>query len=230
MVSKSRSRRTDASERKMDPSLAQERVPKIPDGATLHSPDLYINRELSLLEFQNRVLEEAENANSPLLERVKFLSILGSNLDEFFMVRVAGLLNQLESGVLDTGPDKMAPAQQLEAIRAVYEDLLLESHECLRGLCVELEQEGICIRAYDELTDDQKESASKYFEESLFPVLTPLAVDPGRPFPHISNLSLNLSVLLRDAEGEERVARIKVPPTLPQLVPLQKPSRRRGSK
>jgi len=146
------------------------------------------------------------------------------------MVRVAGLLNQLESGVLDTGPDKLAPAQQLEAIRVVYDGLLLESHECLRGLCAELEQEGICIRAYDELTDDEKGLASRYFEESLFPVLTPLAVDPGRPFPHISNLSLNLSVLIRDAEGEERFARIKVPPTLPQLVPLQKPSRRRGSK
>jgi polyphosphate kinase len=193
-------------------------------------PALYVNRELSLLEFQRRVLEEAKDPTNPLLERIKFLSILGSNIDEFFMVRVAGLLNQLESGVLDTGPDKMAPAQQLEAIRAVYEDLLLESHECLRGLCVELEQDGICIRAYDELTDEEKHLASRYFEESLFPVLTPLAVDPGRPFPHISNLSLNLSVLIRDAEGEERFARIKVPPSLPQLVPLQKPSRRRGGK
>ena len=203
---------------------------KTAPSVSFDDPALYVNRELSLLEFQRRVLEEAQDASNPLLERVKFLSILGSNLDEFFMVRVAGLLNQLESGVLDTGPDKMPPAQQLEAIRAVYEQLLRESHECLRGLYVELEQEGICIRGYDELTDEQKESASRYFEESLFPVLTPLAVDPGRPFPHISNLSLNLSVLIRDAEGEERFARIKVPPSLPQLVPLQKPNRRRGSK
>ena len=189
-------------------------------------PELYVNRELSLLEFQRRVLEEAQDASNPLLERVKFLSILGSNLDEFFMVRVAGLLNQLESGVLDTGPEKMPPAQQLEAIRAVYEQLLVESHECLRQLCGELEKDGICIRSYDQLTDEQKTAASRYFEESLFPVLTPLAVDPGRPFPHISNLSLNLSVLIRDAEGEERFARIKVPPSLPQLVPLQRPTRR----
>jgi len=203
---------------------------KTAPSVSFDDPALYVNRELSLLEFQRRVLEEAQDASNPLLERVKFLSILGSNLDEFFMVRVAGLLNQLESGVLETGPDKMPPAQQLEAIRAVYEQLLRESHECLRGLYVELEQEGICIRGYDELTDEQKESASRYFEESLFPVLTPLAVDPGRPFPHISNLSLNLSVLIRDAEGEERFARIKVPPSLPQLVPLQKPNRRRGSK
>ncbi len=189
-------------------------------------PELYVNRELSLLEFQRRVLEEAQDASNPLLERVKFLSILGSNLDEFFMVRVAGLLNQLESGVLDTGPEKMPPAQQLEAIRAVYEQLLVGSHECLRQLCGELEKDGICIRSYDQLTDEQKTAASRYFEESLFPVLTPLAVDPGRPFPHISNLSLNLSVLIRDAEGEERFARIKVPPSLPQLVPLQRPTRR----
>jgi polyphosphate kinase len=194
------------------------------------APELYVNRELSLLEFQRRVLEEAKDKANPLLERVKFLSILGSNLDEFFMVRVAGLLNQLESGVLETGPEKMPPAQQLEAIRAVYEQLLNQSHECLRGLYVELEHEGICVRDYDQLNDEQKELASQYFQESLFPVLTPLAVDPGRPFPHISNLSLNLSVLIRDAEDEERFARIKVPPSLPQLVPLQKPNRRRGSK
>ena len=203
---------------------------KTASSVSFDDPALYVNRELSLLEFQRRVLEEANDASNPLLERVKFLSILGSNLDEFFMVRVAGLLNQVESGVLDTGPDKMAPAQQLEAIRAVYAQMLLESHACLRGLYLELEQEDICIRSYDQLTDEQRESASRYFEESLFPVLTPLAVDPGRPFPHISNLSLNLSVLIRDSEGEERFARIKVPPSLPQLVPLQKSNKRRGSK
>jgi polyphosphate kinase len=197
---------------------------------SLDDPSLYVNRELSLLEFQRRVLEEAKDASNPLLERVKFLSILGSNLDEFFMVRVAGLLNQLESGALETGPEKMPPAQQLEAIRSVYEQLLVQSHECLRELFVELEQEGICVRDYDQLTDEQKEMASRYFEDSLFPVLTPLAVDPGRPFPHISNLSLNLSVLIRDADDEERFARVKVPPSLPQLIPLQKPSRRRGNR
>ena len=197
---------------------------------SLDAPALYVNRELSLLEFQRRVLEEAKDATNPLLERVKFLSILGSNLDEFFMVRVAGLLSQLESGALDTGPEKMSPSQQLEAIRGVYEQLLLESHGCLRDLVKELEHEGICVRDYDHLTDEQKEVASRYFEDSLFPVLTPLAVDPGRPFPHISNLSLNLSVLIRDADEEERFARVKVPPSLPQLIPLQKPNRRRGNK
>ncbi len=203
---------------------------KTAPSTSLDDPALYVNRELSLLEFQRRVLEEAKDRTNPLLERVKFLSILGSNLDEFFMVRVAGLLSQLESGALETGPEKMSPSQQLEAIRGVYEQLLEESHGCLRDLLKELEQEGICVRDYDQLTDEQKEVATRYFEDSLFPVLTPLAVDPGRPFPHISNLSLNLSVLIRDAEDEERFARVKVPPSLPQLIPLQKPNRRRGNK
>jgi len=197
---------------------------------SLDDPSLYVNRELSLLEFQRRVLEEAKDTSNPLLERVKFLSILGSNLDEFFMVRVAGLLSQLESGALDTGPEKMSPSQQLEAIRGVYEQLLVESHGCLRDLLKALEHEGVCVRDYDQLTDEQKDIASRYFADSLFPVLTPLAVDPGRPFPHISNLSLNLSVLIRDADDEERFARVKVPPSLPQLIPLHKPSRRRGTR
>lgn len=203
---------------------------KTASSRSLDDPALYVNRELSLLEFQRRVLEEAQDPTNPLLERVKFLSILGSNLDEFFMVRVAGLLSQLESGALETGPEKMSPSQQLEAIRGAYEQLQVESHRCLRELLKELETEGICVRDYDQLTDEQKETASRYFEESLFPVLTPLAVDPGRPFPHISNLSLNLSVLIRDGEDEERFARVKVPPSLPQLIPLQKPNRRRGNK
>jgi len=194
---------------------------------SLDDPSLYVNRELSLLEFQRRVLEEAQDPTNPLLERVKFLSILGSNLDEFFMVRVAGLLSQLESGALETGPEKMSPAQQLEAIRTVYEELLEQAHACLRGLLAELEKEGICVRDYEQLTAEEKETARRYFESSLFPVLTPLAVDPGRPFPHISNLSLNLSVLIRDADDEERFARVKVPPSLPQLIPLQKQGRRR---
>ena len=193
-------------------------------------PSLFVNRELSLLEFQRRVLEEAQDPANPLLERVKFLSILGSNLDEFFMVRVAGLINQVESGTLETGPDGMTPAQQLEAIRTVFLQLLGEAYECLWRVLAELDAEGISVKNFDELTDEQKEIANQYFEQTLLPVLTPLAVDPSRPFPHISNLSLNLSVLIEDEEDEQRFARIKVPPTLPQLVPLQKPSKRRGNR
>lgn len=196
-------------------------------GPDLRDSSLYINRELSLLEFQRRVLEEAQDPSNPLLERVKFLSILGSNLDEFFMVRVAGLYSQMESGILETGPDAMTPAAQLEAIRAVYNRLCDDAHKCRKELFAELRRHGIMILDYYDLSDAQKETASHYFDEVIYPVLTPLAFDPGRPFPHISNLSLNLAVLVRHPGGEHRFARIKVPDTLPQIVPLHKPPHRR---
>lgn len=199
------------------PTRRRPRRPSI----DLHDPSLYVNRELSLLKFQERVLEEAQDASNPLLERVKFLSILGSNLDEFFMVRVAGLLTQLESGNLETGPDAMTPAQQLEAIRAEFQSVMTRAHVCRIELLANLRQHGIAVLDYSELTEAQRTFAQEYFEQTIYPVLTPLAVDPARPFPHISNLSLNLSVLIRDPDGEEHFARLKVPEALPQLVPLQ---------
>jgi len=205
-----------------------KRPPARPAGPQLTDPSLYVNRELSLLEFQQRVLEEAQDASNPLLERIKFLSILGSNLDEFFMVRVAGLLNQLESGSLETGPDAMAPARQLDAIRTRCQKLMAAAHTCRRALFEELKTHGIQVLDYKDLSERQRERAQRYFETTLFPVLTPLAFDPGRPFPHISNLSLNLAVLIRDPRGEEHFARIKVPDTLPQVVALAKGERRRG--
>lgn len=195
-------------------------------GADLRAPELYVNRELSLLDFQHRVLEEAQDKSNPLLERVRFLSILGSNLDEFFMVRVAGLLNQVEAGTLDAGPDGLTPSQQLEAIRAEFMGLWEHAHVCRRSIFSELRDQGILILDYGELSESQQDYARKFFEESVYPVLTPLAVDPGRPFPHISNLSLNLCVLIRDPYGEERFARVKVPDTIPQLIPLQQPHRK----
>ena len=191
-------------------------------------PSLYVNRELSLLLFQRRVLEEAQDTTIPLLERIKFLSILGSNLDEFFMVRVAGLQNQLDAGIQDTGPDGMSPSQQLEAIRVQYEDILRTAHTCRQELYTELERVGIRVLRYDDLTVAQRDVADSYFQQTIFPVLTPLAFDPGRPFPHISNLSLNISILIRDRDGKEHFARLKVPDTLPQLVPLQKSARKNG--
>src|SRR5215470_16776640 len=187
---------------------------------SLDDPSLYLNRELSLLAFQRRVLEEAQDDSNPLLERVKFLSIVGSNLDEFFMVRVAGLKRQLESGASEVGPDGMSPAAQLEAIRTEVLELLGSAHRCIRRQLVPaLERAGIHLMEYEQLTPQQKARADRYFTETVFPVLTPLAFDPGRPFPHISNLSLNLAILIRDKEGEEHFARLKVPDTLPQLVP-----------
>jgi polyphosphate kinase len=187
----------------------------------LDDPELFINRELGLLDFQRRVLEEAQDDRNPLLERLMFLSFVGSNVDEFFMVRVAGLKRQVEKGVSDPGPDGMSSSEQLRAIRASVIRLYRGAHECWsKELVPALEQAGIRILNYADLSDEQRAFADSYFQETVFPTLTPLAFDPGRPFPHISNLSLNLAMLLQGSEGDEHFARVKIPDTLPQLVPL----------
>src|SRR5271165_2117327 len=187
----------------------------------LDDPELFINRELSLIDFQRRVLEEAQDSSNPLLERLMFLSFVGSNVDEFFMVRVAGLKRQVEKGVSDPGPDGMAPPEQLRGIRASVIRLNRSAQECWsKELVPALEQAGIRILSYADLSEEQRVIADSYFQATVFPTLTPLAFDPGRPFPHISNLSLNLAVMLRGSEGDEHFARVKIPDTLPQLVPL----------
>lgn len=196
-------------------------LPNAPSRA-LEDPSLYINRELSLLAFQRRVLEEAEDGRNPLLERVKFLAILGSNLDEFFMVRVAGLVSQMDAGITDSGPDGLPPRAQLIAIRREIKRLSADAYKCLAGLHPELDEAGIRILDYSGLSETQLRVAANFFTEAAFPVLTPLAFDPGRPFPHISNLSLNLATLIRDSQGNERFARIKVPDSLPPLVPVNR--------
>lgn len=191
----------------------------------LNDPTLYVNRELSLLEFQRRVLQEAQDHGNPLLERVKFLSILCANLDEFFMVRVAGLKQQLAAGVVELPPDGLTPAEQLAAIRKFALKLMSQARETLRDeLLPGLHEAGIHVLEYEALTGKQRESVRSYFDEIIFPVLTPLAHDPGRPFPHISNLSLNLAVMIRDPKGQEHFSRVKVPGTLPALVPLKRSS------
>ncbi len=187
-----------------------------------NDPGLYINRELSLLAFQRRVLEEAEDPANPLLERVKFLAIVGSNLNEFFMVRVAGLVSQMDAGIVEAGPDGLSPRAQLVAIRRDVKHLLSDVYKCLAKLHAGLDEAGIRILEYGDLNETQLRVAAEYFSETAFPVLTPLAFDPGRPFPHISNLSLNLAVLIRDAAGNERFARIKVPDSLPPLVTVNR--------
>jgi polyphosphate kinase len=185
----------------------------------LDNPELYINRELSLLDFQRRVLEEAQDATNPLLDRLMFLSFVGSNVDEFFMVRVAGLKRQIEKGVVETGPDGLTPTEQMRAIRAAVIRLYRGAYDTWRReLLPALKEAGIRILDYSELTEEQVSSANSYFQDTIFPTLTPLAFDPGRPFPHISNLSVNLAVLLRDPAGVEHFARVKIPNSLPQLV------------
>jgi polyphosphate kinase len=195
--------------------------PKTP----LNDPSLYINRELSLLEFQRRVLEEVEDEDNPLLERVRFLAIFGSNMDEFFMVRVSGIRKQVEARVMELSPDGLTPRDQLAAIRKISVELYAKAHECLnRKLLPRMEKEGIHVLDYNRLAKPQKERVDAYFHEVVHPVLTPLALDPGHPFPHISNLSLNLAIVIRDPRGVERFARLKVPDTLPRLVPVKRSS------
>jgi len=187
----------------------------------LRDPRLYLNRELSLLAFQRRVLEEAEDAANPLLERVKFLSILSSNLDEFFMVRVAVLKQKQSSGSLVAVDGKVPLAEQLDRIRADATQVMERSYRCFREqLLPALEQSGIELLQYSSLSRAERASLETYFQHTVFPVLTPLAFDPGRPFPHISNLSLNIAVVVRDSAGVEHFARVKVPETLPKLLPV----------
>ena len=216
-------------ERKSAPRNGRGRIAKRPSTSAqavpaLDDPALYVNRELSLLDFQRRVLEEAQDETVPLLERVKFLSIVGSNLDEFFMVRVAGLKRQVERGVLECGPDAMTPQAQLAAIRERVTSLFRDAHECWhQQVLPSLAKAGIQIADYSQLNTRQRSALNKYFRETLFPTLTPLAFDPGRPFPHISNLSLNLAVLIHDKEGVEHFARVKIPNSIPQLVAVELP-------
>ena len=197
------------------------------ESATVDLSDysLYINRELSLLEFQRRVLEEAQDENNPLLERVKFLAIFGSNMDEFFMVRVSNLRRKVEAEVMGLSLDGMTPRELLAATRKLSIELDETAKRCLhRKLLPNLEKTGIHLLDYDKLSESQKEKADGYFQEVVYPVLTPLALDLGHPFPHISNLSLNLAIVIRDPRGNEKIARLKVPGTLPRLVPIKRSS------
>ena len=208
--------------------LPRTGVPDEPPGPIrdLERSSNFINRELSLLEFQCRVLDEARRAQNPLLERLRFLSIVGSNLDEFFMIRVAGLKEQVAAGVLDVSRDGLTPAEQLVEVRKRASQLMDDSRSCFsRELQPLLKKNGIHVTDYQDLKTKQKRKLKRLFEEVVFPILTPLAHDPGRPFPFISNLSLNLAVLVRDKKGREHFARVKVPGTIPRLVPLHSTER-----
>jgi polyphosphate kinase len=189
-------------------------------GADWEGPNRFLNRELSFLDYIARVLAAAEDDRVPLLERAKFLAIFAEHLDEFFQVRVAALKDQVASGLVPTSPDGMTAVDQLREIRSRVEDLVKrQSSAFLDGVVPALASVGIVLSDWETLDDDDREYLVKVFEERIFPVLTPLAVDPGHPFPYISNLSLNLAVSVRDPEtGERRFARLKVPPLLPRFV------------
>ncbi len=180
----------------------------------------YLNRDLSWLDFAGRVLTLAEDDNQPVLERAKFLAIFSDGLDEFFQVRVAGLNEQVAAGLGATSPDGMSPTEQLRAIRKGVHDLFArQGRAFLEGVVPALAEAGIVLSDWESLDDEDREFLVTAFHERIFPVLTPLAVDPGHPFPYISNMSLNLAVTVRDAKtGENRFARVKVPPLLPRFV------------
>jgi len=198
---------------------------------SLDDYSLYMNRELSLLEFQNRVLEEARDPRNKLLERVKFLSIVNSNLDEFFMVRVAALKQKLSAGSLDLSIDGRTVAQQLAAVRERLDGLMHAVYACFqKQLLPGLERHGIELVDYADLESHEKAAVDQYYIDTIFPVLTPLAFDPGRPFPHISNLSLNLAIVLKDTDAREHFARLKVPEQLPQLVVVPRPPAKSSGK
>jgi polyphosphate kinase len=184
-------------------------------------PALYINRELSWLEFNQRVLDEAYDQRHPLLERTKFLSIVSSNLDEFFMIRVAAIKDQIEADVSDHSPDGRTPAQQLVAVHERVSRMLRSMSDCFwHELHPLLAKAGISLLAMNDVTAEEQAVLREMFAREIFPVLTPLAFDPGHPFPYISNLSLSLAVVVANPKGEERFARVKVPDVLPRLVSL----------
>jgi len=195
-----------------------------PEPAAVFSPasPRYINRELSRLDFDERVLAMAEDPKLPVLERVRFLAIFSQNLDDFFQVRVAGLKEQVLAAVAVASPDGMSPPEQLKAIRARVEGLVdrqvgIYSREIVPALA----QAGISLVRADDVSRKELTQLHAVFREQIFPVLTPLAVDPGHPFPYISHLSLNLAVMVRDPQRkQQRFARVKIPPVLPRFIPV----------
>ncbi len=188
------------------------------------SPELYINRELSWIEFNKRVLHEASNPAHPLLERVKFIAIFSSNLDEFFMIRVSGLEKQVEAGNDTLSFDGLSPMQQLLEIRQRTIEMLSErSRLFYEELIPQLAEAGISFAKYEQLSETHKQALNNFFDEQIFPVLTPLAFDPGHPFPFVSNLSLSLAVQLKGSSDDSlRFARVKVPDGLSRLIRLDK--------
>src|ERR1041385_7636378 len=194
---------------------------------------LFFNRELSLLEFHRRVLEEGFDSANPLLERLKFLAIFSSNLDEFFMIRVSGLKEELDENVTELSPDGMTPNEQLKEIRTRVLPLVADQARCLQTeILPALKSAGVEVLSYSELNRDQQESLNAYFMAKVFPILTPLAVDQSHPFPYISPLSLNLGLMVEAPKGFSpadpkqrhgpRFVRIKVPSLVPRLVPIGK--------
>jgi polyphosphate kinase len=202
-------------------SLDANEIPHI----NLNDPAYYINRELGLIDFQARVLAEANSEKYPLLERVKFLAYVYHNLDEFFMVRVGGLHMQNAAGVLELSIDGLTPAEQIAQIRKNADALYTDAQACWHNeIHPLLTKSGIFVLNYQELREKQRIAVDNYYLDTIFPTLTPLAFDPGHPFPHISNLSLNLAVFIEGEDKIQHFARVKVPASLPRFIPIKRSS------
>ncbi|MGQ4649181.1 polyphosphate kinase 1 [Lyngbya aestuarii] len=198
-------------------------MPKVKKAApetNLSDPQYYFNRELSWLEFNNRVLHEGVDTRTPLLERLKFIAIFSSNLDEYFMVRVAALKEQIGAQVSNLTPDGRSPQEQLDALIQRLRPMVVQQHDHFeQKLRPQLTAKGIHILNYKDLNEEQRSYLRSYFQEKIFPVLTPLAIDPSHPFPYISNLRLNLAVIVKNPDtGEKRLARVKVPNNLTRFL------------
>ncbi|WP_433525599.1 RNA degradosome polyphosphate kinase [Nocardia pseudovaccinii] len=207
------------------PTTLPAATPPAEDGHAQRLPrDRYLNRELSWLDFNTRVLALAEDASLPLLERAKFLAIFASNLDEFYMVRVAGLKRRAETGLSVRSADGRSPTEQLELIAARAQEIAdRHARVFLDSVLPSLTAEGIAVIDWSDLDDDERQRLSAYFQDQVFPVLTPLAVDPAHPFPYISGLSLNLAVTVKDAStGGEHFARVKVPDNVDRFVRVRR--------
>lgn len=211
-----------------EPVKAVKKVSNKAGPDNFNDPGLYINRELSWLQFNSRVLEEALDQTQPLLERVKFLSIFGSNLDEFFMIRVSGLRDQLSSGSQERSIDGMLPGEQLQEIRKMLQPLLEKRDRCWEeDLKPKLKDAGISVLSYQSLKKEEKDYLREYFKREIYPVLTPLAFDPSHPFPHISSLSLNLAVIINDSKKGDRFAWLKMPDIFPRFITI--PDKKEGA-
>lgn len=196
-------------------------------------PENFFNRDLSWVEFNRRVLEEALNPDLPLLEKVKFISIFHSNLDEFYMIRISGLKDQVAANVSEPTIDGLTPVAQLQKIEKMLQPMLQQINDLwLYKIVPALRKENIDIVDYSRLQENEKEILTGYFKKEIYPILTPLAFDPGRPFPYISNLSLSLAILVKKPTGENHFARVKVPSILPRLLqldPIINPNKASGS-
>ena len=189
----------------------------------LKNPSLYNNREISWLQFNTRVLKQAQDESLPLLERLKFLAIYGTNLDEFYMIRVAGLKKLFAAGIIVSSADKLTPLEQLREIRKYLHQEQQVVEHCLNGILKKLEPEGIRVKYYQDLNQHEKNKLNRYFNENIYPVIIPIAVDATHPFPHLNNLSFGLIVKLRDSDNTsiERFGIVRVPRVLERFIEIE---------